>query len=167
MQEEIITDKAGPAAQPEARLNRLQPAEIEVIHLFIQFAATLGQPRSVAEIYGLLFVSHLPLTLQDLKERLGISLGSTSQGLQFLRELGAVRVVEIPNSRRTHFAAVAELRNLAGSFLRQQISTHLNDSETRLERIDKRAKSLTGEARTHALGRLSLLRSWPAASNRW
>ena len=148
------------AKSKSSSVSRLTPMEVEVIELFVQFSRALGQPRSVAEIYGLLFVSHLPLTLQDLKERLNISLGSTSQGLQFLRELGAVRVVETPNSRRTHFAAVAELRNLAGSFLRQQISTHLKDSETRLERIGKRAKALTGEARTHALGRLNLLRSW-------
>jgi len=53
-----------------------------------------------------------------------------------------------------------KLRNLAGSFLRQQISTHFNDSETRLERIGKQAKALTGEARTHALARLNLLKSW-------
>jgi hypothetical protein len=36
----------------------------------------------------------------------------------------------------------------------------LNDSEIRLERIGKKAKALTGEARTHALGRLNLLKSW-------
>ena len=57
-------------------VSRLTPMEVEVIELFVQFSRALGQPRSVAEIYGLLFVSHLPLTLQDLKERLNISLGS-------------------------------------------------------------------------------------------
>jgi len=54
--------------------------EAEVIELFVQFSRALGQPRSVAEIYGLLFVSHLPLTLQDLKERL------TSASAQLARD---------------------------------------------------------------------------------
>jgi len=147
-------------------VSRLSPMEVEVIELFVQFSRALGQPRSVAEIYGLLFVSHLPLTLQDLKERLNISLGSTSQGLQFLQDLGAVRAVEIPNSRRMHYAAVAELRNLAGSFLRQQISTHLSGTGNRLERITKHAGTLTGEERKHVLKRLDTLKVWPAASNR-
>ena len=141
-------------------LSGLNPVEAEVIQFFVQLSRALGQRRSIGEIYGVLFVSHLPLTLNDLKERLRLSIGSTSQGLKFLRDLGAVRVVAVPNQRRTHFEAVAELRNLAGSFLRQQISTHLSDSGTRLERITEQAQSLTGEARTHAVGRVKLLKSW-------
>ncbi len=106
------------------------------------------------------FVSHLPLTLNGLKERLDLCNGSTSQGLKFLREPGAVRVVAVPNQRRTHFEAVAELRNLAGSFLRQQVSTHLNDSETRLKRVARQAQSLNGEACKHILEQLKLLEIW-------
>jgi DNA-binding transcriptional regulator GbsR (MarR family) len=101
----------------------------------------------------------LPLTLQDLKERLSISLGSTSQGLQIFQEVGAVRSVKIPNQRRTHFEAVAELRNLAGSFLRKQISKHLKDSGTRLKRLKKHTRSLNGEAKDHAVGRVRMLES--------
>ena len=137
----------------------LNPAEVEVIQLFIQFSRALGQPRSVAEIYGLLFVSPAPLALDDLVQRLRLSNGSASQGLKYLRELGAVRVVEIPDARRTHYEAVAELRNLAGSFLRQQVLTHLSDSDHRLERITAQAQSLTGEARTHTLARVRMLQS--------
>ena len=132
--------------RPEARLT---PVEVEVIQLFVQFSRAVGQPRSIAEIYGLLFVSPEPLTLDDLAERLELSKGSASQGLKYLRELGAVRVV-----------AVAELRNLAGSFLRQQIATHLSDSSSRLEHIAAQAETLTGEARKHTLARVRMLQSW-------
>src|SRR5665213_1040716 len=117
----------------------LNPVETEVIELFVQFSGVLGQPRSVAEIYGLLFISHLPLTLDDLAERLHISKGSASQGLKFLRELGAVREVAGANHRRTHYEAVAELRHLAGSFLRQQFASNLSDSGPRLDRLTKQA----------------------------
>lgn len=152
------------ATNPSA--SRLTPVEAEVIELFVQFSRALGQPRSVAEIYGLLFVSHLPLTLHDLKERLNISMGSTSQGLQFLQELGAVRAVEMPHSRRTHYTAVAELRKLAGNFLSSQISTHLSDTGDRLERITEQAGSLTGEARKHTLKRLDTLKVWQYRSQK-
>jgi DNA-binding transcriptional regulator GbsR (MarR family) len=144
---------------------RLTPVEIEAIELFVQYSRAFGQPRSVAEIYGLLFVSPVPLTFNDLVERLQLSYGSTSQGLKYLRELGAVRVVE-GDQRRTQYAAVAELRNLAGSFLRQQVLTHLSDSETRLDRITAHAQSLSGEAKTHALARVALLKSWKKNGNR-
>jgi DNA-binding transcriptional regulator GbsR (MarR family) len=141
-------------------VSRLTPVETEVIQLFVQFSRAVGQPRSVAEIYGLLFVSHLPLTLNELEERLQISRGSGFMGLQFLQELGAVREVKVTGSRRMHFEAVAELRKMTGSFLSRQISTHLSDSESRLKRIGKQAQLLTGAARKHALDRLKLLKSW-------
>jgi DNA-binding transcriptional regulator GbsR (MarR family) len=141
-------------------ISGLSPVESEVIQLFVQFSRAVGQPRSIAEIYGLLFVSHRSLTLDDLVERLQLSKGSASQGLKYLRELGAVRAVAVANARRVHYEAVAELRNMAGSFLHQQVSTHLSDSSARLERISAHAQTLTGEARKHALNRVKLLQSW-------
>jgi DNA-binding transcriptional regulator GbsR (MarR family) len=139
---------------------RLQPVEVEVIHLFVQFSRALGQPRSVAEIYGLLFVSHRPQTMDDLIERLNLSKGSASQGLKYLQDLGAVRTVYVAGDRRTHYEAVAELRNLAGRFLRKQILTHFEDSGTRLERIAATAQKLSGEEKQHVVARVKMLRSW-------
>jgi DNA-binding transcriptional regulator GbsR (MarR family) len=139
---------------------RLEPVEVEVIHLFVQFSRALGQPRSVAEIYGLLFASAAPLTMDDLIARLNLSKGSASQGLKYLQDLGAVRTVYVAGERRTHYEAVAELRNLAGRFLRQQILTHFEDSESRLDRIAVAAQKLSGEQRRHVNARVKMLRSW-------
>jgi len=140
--------------------SRLEPVEIEVIHLFVQFSRALGQPRSVAEIYGLLFVSPQPLTMDTLIERLNLSKGSASQGLKYLQDLGAVRTVYVGGDRRTHYAAVAELRNLAGRFLRQEILTHFEDSDSRLDRIAGAAQKLPGEQRKFVAARVKTLRSW-------
>ena len=147
-------------AESTPSIVRLTPVEIEVIDLFVNFSRALGQPRSIAEIYGLLFVSHQPLSLDDLVERLELSRGSASQGLKYLRELGAVRAVPLPDARRVHYEAVAELRNLAGSFLHQQVKLHLSDSRLRLGRIAQQSQNLRGAARKHALARVKLLQSW-------
>ncbi|HEV3271714.1 MAG TPA: hypothetical protein VGZ93_05980 [Candidatus Methylacidiphilales bacterium] len=138
----------------------LEPVEVEAINLFVQFSRALGQPRSYAEIYGLLFVSHEALPMDTLIERLGLSKGSASQGLKYLEELGAVRTVYVAGERRIHYEAVAELRNLAGRFLSQQILTHFKDSGARLERLGEQAQKLSGERRKHVSARLKLLRSW-------
>src|ERR1700744_1200365 len=119
---EPVTDKQEVKPPPRA----LEPVEIETINLFVQFSRALGQPRSYAEIYGLLFVSAQPLAMDTLIERLGLSKGSASQGLKYLEDLGAVRTVYLPGERRTHYEAVAELRNLAGRFLSQQIMPHFH-----------------------------------------
>ena len=41
----------------------------------------LNLPRSVGELYGVLFIAENPMCLDDLRIKLNISKGSTSQGL--------------------------------------------------------------------------------------
>ncbi len=98
--------------------------------------------------------------MDELIGRLNLSKGSASQGLKYLQDLGAVRTVYVGGDRRTHYEAVAELRNLAGRFLRQEILTHFEDSETRLDRIATAVQKLSGEEKKHAAARVKMLRSW-------
>ena len=138
----------------------LNPVEVEMIHLFVQLSRALGQPPSVAEIYGLLFASPKPLAQEEFLQRLNLSKGSASQGLRYLQDLGAVRQVYVAGDRRMHYEAVAELRNLANRFLRQQVLTYFEDSGERLNRIAEEARKLSGDARTHAIARVKMLKSW-------
>ena len=138
----------------------LAPYEREVIDIFVRLSRLLGQPRSLGEIYGLLFISPQPLAMDDLMKRLDLSKGSASQGLKFLRNLGAVRAVEVPGERRVHYEAVAELRSLAGRFLREKIEPHLGQGEERLERLEALLAEIPAEHREHADRRITMLRSW-------
>jgi len=62
--------------------------EQQVVDLFVDGVRVLGLPGSVGEIYGLLFISREPLSLDDLVRRLKISKGSASQGLRALKAAG-------------------------------------------------------------------------------
>jgi len=145
---------------------RLEPLEAEVIELFVQLSRLLGQPPSLGEIYGLLFISARPLAMDDIIARLGLSKGSASQGLKFLRNFGAIRMIQIADDRRVHYEAVAELRNLAGRFLRENIEPQLGASEQRLHRLAQLASQLEGGHREYAGRRIHLLRSWSRNSRR-
>jgi len=149
--------KAIEAQEPAARLS---PLEVEVIDLFVQFSRILGQPRSVAEIYGLLFAAAHPLSMEQMMERLNMSKGSTSQGLRFLRGLGAVKQVYVPGQRAAHFEAVAQLRNLATRFLRDQILTHLDGSLDRIDQMAALVHGLPSEERERVRARIGMLQSW-------
>jgi DNA-binding transcriptional regulator GbsR (MarR family) len=142
-----------------ARAARLNPVEVDIIHLFVQLSRALGQPPSVAEIYGLLFISPNPMPQDDFIERLNLSKGSASQGLRYLLDLGAVRTVYVAGDRRVHYEAVAELRNLANRFLRQQVLTYFDDSGDRLDRIQAEARELPDDEREFALDRVRMLKS--------
>jgi HTH-type transcriptional regulator, glycine betaine synthesis regulator len=143
-----------------ARTAPLSPLEVEVIDFFVQLSHLLGQPKSLAEIYGLLFISARPLSLDDLIDRLKLSKGSASQGLRFLHNVGAVRTVYVAGSRRVHFEAVAELRNLVARFLNERIMPHLDYGQQRLEKISHLLKQAPAEDRARINGRIKMLQSW-------
>lgn len=159
--------------EPGSRVNerlpaaRLNPLETEVINLFVQLSRLLGQPRSLAEIYGLLFISARPLAMDDLIERLQLSKGSASQGLKYLRNIGAVRMVYVAGDRRAHYEAVAELRNLVTRFLRDQVVPHFDNGQAWLERIAEMVKGLPVEDRVRVNGRVQMLQSWERNGRRF
>ena len=157
---EVLGQETADGPPAEASSLALSPLEVEIIELFVELSRALGQPRSLAEIYGLLFIADHPLAMDELMERLQISKGSTSQGLKFLRSLGAVREVYVPGDRRVHYEAVAELRKLAGRFLREQLSPRLTRGEERLARIAEITKQLPNGERKRVNARLGMLRSW-------
>src|SRR6266568_4875887 len=146
---------------------RLNPLEVEIIDLFVEVSRLLGQPRSLAEIYGVLFISERPLAMDDLIERLQLSKGSASQGLKFLRNVGAVKTVYVPGDRRVHYEAVAELRNLLTRFLRDQIVPHLENGHARLTRIAGMVKQLPASDRTRVQDRVTMLQSWGKRGKRF
>ena len=148
------------------RNDRLTPVETEVIGFFVEISRALGQPSSYAEIYGLLFISPQPLTMRDIYERLQISKGSASMGLKFLREIGAVRVLASGDSFSNQYEAVAELRRLAGRFLRDQIAPQLAGNEARLSRMEQQLGDLPAPFRAHAKSRVTMLGSWRRNSRR-
>ena len=63
--------------------------------MFADIVSALGIPKSIGQIYGLLYASATPLSFSDIVERLEISKGSVSQGLQLLRSLGAINVADL------------------------------------------------------------------------
>ena len=140
--------------------SRLTELETEVLGLFVQLSRMIGQPRSYAEIYGLLFISAQPLAMDDLIERLGISKGSASQGLKFLRTAGAIRMAYVAGDRRVHYEPVAELRHLVTGFLRDQFLPQLENSQARLDEIAERVRKLPAAERAHVSRRITMLQSW-------
>ncbi len=115
----------------------LSELEKEVIEIFVRLAAGLSLPRSVGELYGLLFISPNPLCINDCMNKLKISKGSTSQGLKILRSFGAVNPVYIPGSRSDHFEAESSLRNIVTGFVNEQVRPHLENGKVRMARINE------------------------------
>jgi DNA-binding transcriptional regulator GbsR (MarR family) len=114
----------------------LSAFQLESVALFIHVFGALSLPRSIGEIYGLLFSTPEPLSLDDVQSRLQLSRGSASEGLRWLRSLGAVNQVYLPGIRKEHFTAETSLRKLASGYLRDRIDPHLENGPNRLSVLE-------------------------------
>lgn len=149
------------SSSEEEAVSHLDAIEREVIDVFVSGVRMLGMPPSLGEIYGLLFISAMPLALDDVVRKLRISKGSASQGLRALRELGAIREVEGNGERRTYFEPAVELRRLVGGFIREQIRPHLDRGKGRISRLSELAAADQDPARREFLAdRVDKLEQW-------
>ena len=133
----------------------------EVVDFFVDGVKVLGLPRSLGEIYGLLFISTAPLSIDDLVRDLEISKGSASQGLRMLRTLGAVREAAGNGDRRTYYEPAVDLKKLVGGFIREQVRPHLDSGKVKLRFIAETA-SLTADPvdKEFFNDRIERLESW-------
>lgn len=153
----------------EADFQELDPLERQVVSVFVDGVKVLGLPRSIGEIYGLLFISRSPLSLDDLVRRLKISKGSASQGLRMLKSLGAVR--EAPGNgggeRRTYYEPAVELKRLVGGFIREQIRPHLESGKTKIRRLAETTETVEDEEHREFLkDRVERLEQWMRSGGR-
>lgn len=152
-------DSPTPATQPKS--HHLSSIQQQVVDFFVDGVRVLGLPRSLGEIYGLLFISTEPLSLDDLVSKLGISKGSASQGLRTLKTLGAVREASNNSDRRTYFEPAVELKRLAGGFIREQVRPHLESGKSKLQQLSETASQTTDPTERAFLNeRIDRLESW-------
>jgi len=142
------------------RASGLRPLERDVIEIFVRLAGLLRLPRTVGEIYGLLFLSPRALPMDAIREKLKLSKGGISMGLKTLRSFGAVRVTYVAGERREHYVAETELRKLAGGFVRDQLEPHLQNGQDRLVRMQSLLTELPAEDQPFLRERIERLGRW-------
>jgi len=151
----FMTDEAVSAAPALGEIER------RIIDLFVDGVRVLGLPKSIGEIYGMLFLSKHPLSFDDLVDRLGISKGSVSQGLRALRQIGAVSECPNGNGRRTYYQPETQLKRLVGGFIREQVVPHLDSGTTKLAVLNKGLGEIRDDDHREFLGeRLERLEHW-------
>jgi HTH-type transcriptional regulator, glycine betaine synthesis regulator len=138
----------------------LSELEKEVVDIFVRVAGALSLPRSVGELYGVLFISPEPMCMDDLMSKLKISKGSTSQGLKILRSFGAVKPVYMAGDRRDFFTAEAGLRTIVSGFVSEQIKPHLENGKARMARIEQLMDAEEPGRKEFIAERIERLQGW-------
>jgi len=138
--------------------------EVQCIELFGDLVRILGLPRSIGQIYGLLFASPVPLGFTDMVQRLGMSKGSASQGLRLLRSLGAIHEAEASGKpgegqRSVRYRPELSLRRLVGDLLRKRVAPMTTKGSGRLKELRQIARKVAPEAGFY-LERVEQLEAW-------
>jgi len=154
----------------------------ECVNIFGDAAQIFGVPCSIGQIYGLLFASPVPLSFSDIIVELEISKGSASQGLQFLRNIGAIKIAsekgrtnrsenrlfsdgtssrekQLGGYRREYFEPELSLRKLIGAVLRDRIAPTSELGQGRLRHLRELANR-TSEENQFYLSRVRQLEVW-------
>jgi len=124
---------------------------------WVEVAETLGFPRSVGEIYALIFVTADPLNADDIVKKLGISRSGVGQTLNTLADIGAIRAALGMQSRKDHYELQTDLGVLVRFFLNSRVLPRLDELNRRRTALNDRAIK-TGPA--HLAARLDKLDRW-------
>ena len=123
-------------------LTPLNGVRLELIEVAGQAAHVLGFPRSVGEIYGLLYLAPNPVSAPDICDALSASKGSVSQGLRQLVALGFVNTVRVHGNRRVHYKAILEVGGVLRKGYEQTVQNRTIVAEEKMKGLHQ---SLAGE----------------------
>jgi DNA-binding transcriptional regulator GbsR (MarR family) len=94
-----VPEDACPKPEIEPRSN-LQRAQDQFILEWGRMSSSWGINRTMAQIHALLFVSGVPLEVNEIMDRLQISRGNASMNLRELMDWGVVRRFRQPGDRK-------------------------------------------------------------------
>jgi HTH-type transcriptional regulator, glycine betaine synthesis regulator len=159
------------AGNQSKELTGVQPStafERECVEFFAEVVHFFGVPKSVGQIYGLLYASPEALSFSDIIERLDMSKGSASQGLQLLRALGAIYAAGLDSQMlplssrlvgRISYKPELSLRRLLSGVLNERIAPMALTGSARIARMRELAEQ--GGCRTSFyLDRAKQLNTW-------
>ena len=139
---------------------------LESVDFFVRMMSIMGLPRSVGEIYGLLYFSEDPLSMDQICKKLSISVGSASQGLKTLRNLKSIKTIYVPGERKDHFLAETEFRKLFSNFIKDEILPHLESASERIWRIENNLETVPPEKKEFYKIRVEKLKRLTKAGKR-
>ena len=120
----------------------------------------VGLPRSTGQIYGLLYLSKKPLTLDDMVAALGLSKGSASNATRHLLSLGAIKQVWVPGERKDYFESMGDISSVVRSIYQEFVRPRVGATAKTLSLIlttldeDRSRGTMTADEAEFCKGRL-------------
>lgn len=162
----VSTDLSWRLVRQNGRPADVVAFEESVVEFFLEASEALAVPKSLGAIYGVCFASPVPLSFSEVRDRLGISAGSVSQGLRILQTVNAFKVVKSPHTKRELFEPDLELRKLIAHYLEERVEKQLNSGRDRLKAIARAIPEGPDGSGKILRARLKALQGWHDKSRR-
>jgi DNA-binding transcriptional regulator GbsR (MarR family) len=131
----------------------------EIVDFMVRLFRLMGLPKTIGSIYGYVYASPVPVSMDELTKALGISLGSASQGLRTLKVFRAVKPSFVPGERREMFEAETDFHRFVGMFLRGELEQYVENTGKRTGRMGEQVEGMPpGEDREFLRDRVERLR---------
>ena len=108
----------------------------EMVELGGRICKVMGIPRSIGQIFGLLYLSTQPLSLNQMSSTLGISKGSVSMGTRKLVSCHLIRKIWMPGDRRDYYEAIEDLEHIIQVSYNSYIKPRIHYSKETLAMIE-------------------------------
>jgi DNA-binding transcriptional regulator GbsR (MarR family) len=111
-----------------------QSARQEMLQHVAELAGVLGLNRSVGLLYGVLYMSPEPMSLDQLAEAGSMSKANASLNMRHLESWGAARKIWVPGDRKDYYEAVRDVPGIVARRMRDGLAPRLEALGDTLER---------------------------------
>ena len=147
-------------ATPSRPQHELSYERWELIEFCVRWARVFGVSKSVGEIFGFVFSSSKPVTFEDVVTSLGLSGGSASHGLRFLRQIGALKLTYVARDRRDFYVAETSASCLLAGLWGENSVHEVGENRQRLRDLHAKLNVKNDAGATDLLRRVELMMDW-------
>ena len=113
--------------------NNLEKFQHEFANATGMLASRFSLSPTVGQIYGLLYLSPQPVSLDEMVEKLGISKGSASTNVRVLESWNAANKVWVNNSRKDYYEANPDILEVVINRIKQGLRKRIEEVESRFK----------------------------------
>ena len=110
----------------------------EFIRITGELGAGMGLNRSIGQIYGLLYMSDKPLSLDTITATLKMSKGSVSLNIRELEKWDAVKKIWVNGTRKDFYEANSDFINIIYKRTKMRTEKILNNFNSAIEGFEKK-----------------------------
>lgn len=104
-----------------------------------------GLPKGVGAIFGILYISPNPLSLDELVEQSGLSKGAISTNVRTLARMGLIHPVNRLSDRKDYYEAETDFYKAVRSILRERQNNEFDRSVASVRETLEKLEANTGE----------------------